>query len=43
MAYVYIQEKDTGDYYVGKCQSDKPNYQGSGRKFKPDYKKNPDS
>ena len=42
MAYVYIQEKDTGDYYVGKCQSDKQNYQGSGRKFKPDYKKNPD-
>ena len=42
MAYVYIQERDDGCYYVGKYEGVNPNYQGSGVRFKRSYNKDPD-
>ena len=39
--YVYMQEKDDGSYYIGKCDAGQPGYQGSGKIFTPSYKKNP--
>ena len=38
---VYIQEKDTGEYYIGKNETGRKNYQGSGVKFKASYEKDP--
>lgn len=40
-AYVYIQEKDDGSYYIGKCESGKKSYVGSGVRFRNSYDKDP--
>ena len=41
MAYVYMQERDDGCYYIGMSNSTRKDYQGGGVRFKRSYYKDP--